>query len=106
MAQSFKRVALTAAACVAIASPLGAAQAQSGYEYLFWPLFNATPALTPAQFRTQTPASAPALPPASAARHTPPDYIHETAEVRYAPSGPIGRPAYGGPQSVILGVGY
>ncbi len=109
MAQSLKRIALTAAACVAIASPLGQAQAQNGYEYLFWPLINATPAPTPMQVHTQIPgpAAAPApLPPVSAPRQTPPDYIHETAEVRYAPSGPIGRPSYGAPQSVILGVGY
>jgi hypothetical protein len=108
MAQSLKRIALTAAACGVIASPLAAAQAQPGYEYLFWPLINAAPAPTPAapaQVRTQAPASAPT--PVAAPRHAQPDYIQETAEIRYAPSGPIGRPAYGGaPQAVILGVGY
>ncbi|WP_152428268.1 hypothetical protein [Methyloferula stellata] len=102
MAHSLKRMALTAMALTAILSQLGAAQAQTGYSYLFWPYFTAAPA--PSQVRV--PAQQAAAQPSAAPRRVPQDFIHETAEIRYAPSPEIGRPAYGSSQSVILGVGY
>lgn len=105
MTHSLKRIVLTAMALTAIVSPLGAAQAQTGYSYLFWPYFTAAPA--PSQVRIPSQAqAAPAVTPIAASRRAPQDFIHETAEIRYAPSPDLGRPAYGSSQSVILGVGY
>jgi hypothetical protein len=123
MAQSPKCIALTAAAFMTVVSPFGAAQAQSGYDYVFWPLCNAMPApaasvqppptqaqaLIPPPYPAPAPAPypVPASVPVSGPRHGLPDLIPETTEVRYAaPGGTIGRPAYGSPQSVIIGVGY
>ncbi len=105
MTHSLKWVALTAIALTGISGSLGAAQAQTGYSYLFWPYFTAAPA--PSQVRIPAQAqTAPAVTPVAASRRVPQDFIHETAEIRYAPSPEIGRPAYGSSQSVILGVGY
>jgi hypothetical protein len=103
MAHSLKRIALTAMTLTAILSQLAVAHAQTGYSYLFWPYFTAAPA--PSQVRVPSQPQA-AAQPIAAPRHVPQDFIHETAEIRYAPSPEIGRPAYGSSQSVILGVGY
>jgi hypothetical protein len=103
MTHSLKRIALTAIALTAIGGPLGAAQAQTGYSYLFWPYFTAAPAPSQVHVPSQSQAAAQ---PIAAPRHAPQDFIHETAEIRYAPSPDMGRPAYGSSQSVILGVGY
>jgi hypothetical protein len=106
MAHILKRITL-AAALVAMAGPFGTAQAQTGYEYLFWPYFTAFPAPPQVHVQAAAPASAPAPTPAVAApRHAPSELIRETVEVGYTRPAELGHPAYGSPHSVILGVGF
>jgi hypothetical protein len=104
MNQTLKHLVLTASTLVAIASPLSATQAQTGYDYLFWPFFTATPA--PARIQVPVPVAAPAAP-IAVPRHVQTEYVHEETEVRYARAPEIARPAYiFNPQAIMLGVGY
>jgi hypothetical protein len=95
--KSLKTIALAATAFAAISSPLGTAQAQSGYDYLFWPLFSAWPA--PAPIPSPTPLAVPAP------RHVQVEAPRET-QIRYAHEAEVPRQAYSRGSDFMIGIGF
>ncbi len=94
MRHSVKMAALAAAAFIGTLGSMGGAQAESGYDYVFWPFF------TPLPVHNQAPV---AHPQARAASHD--------APIRYFREAEMARPvAISGcgscVQTFIVGVGY
>jgi hypothetical protein len=106
MTQSLKTIALAATALAAISSPLATAQAQNGYDYLFWPLFTAWPAPKPVP--GPAPVAAPIPAPIATPRRAQIERPRET-EVRYAREADHVRqlfPSGNSPHDFVIGIGF
>ncbi len=99
MSKNLKTIALAAAAFAAMSIPFATAQAQSGYDYLFWPLFSAWPAPRP------IPAPSPAPLAVPAPRHAQVEAPRET-QIRYAREAEVPRQAYSRGSDFMIGIGF